>query len=408
MINNLIFETVKATGKYDVVNEETVLHGDGSPLDSLAFVRLMVDVNVALTKDFGRSVDVFKPEYFLGKKDNPYKTVGSFISHIKIICGHTEKINPELISHCKPVKIIFTDLDGTLWDGISGEGETAWKMNIINELSRLNQSGILVVLVTKNYEEIVSSYVKGIEQDIDFVCKHYNAFDKASAIRDTCKRLNLGLDSAVFLDDSEHERDYVRSTLPQVWTPENHMVIEKITVEHVTDEDRRRTEMYKQEFARESSKPHSDSTDDYLAWLESLDMVMTIKKAESNEETVRANELIDRSNQFNFGKDRPPHAYNTFIATLKDKFGDMGIIAAFNIDQLDLLYEESVGKLLVYNFCVSCRVLGRGVEKTLADAIKKEKLFLMPPCVSGKNQAALDFWHKEYKTDKKYPIKVIS
>jgi FkbH-like protein len=388
------------------VDENTVLRGDKSPLDSLAFVGLMAAVDWELKQTTGKDVQIFKPEYFLGKADNPYKTLGSLIQHVECLTYEIDmsrfdnvsvSVGDSFLVGSKP-KIIFTDLDGTLWDGISGEGEVKYITSVCKELRRLHDCGVLIVLVTKNYKDIVDNELKGIVPLRDmFVVEKYNAIDKAATIRDVCSDLNLGLDSAVFLDDDEHERDRVKTALPMVWVPENHMDIAKIDTGTVTEEDRNRTAMYKQEYERARSKPHSDSLDDYMAWLAGLDMVMTVRMNKTEEYSVRANELIDRSNQFNFGKDRPDFPYNTITFSLKDKFGDMGIIGAVNV---------WCGK--AKNFCVSCRVLCRGVENTIVQWLRCNNFDVMPPINSGKNKAAMDFWNCEgYLSSTKYPIKVI-
>jgi FkbH-like protein len=54
----------------------------------------------------------------------------------------------------------------------------------------------------------------------DFAAWRINWRDKAQNIADLMSELNLGLDSAVFLDDSPHERSRVRQALPDVLVPE--------------------------------------------------------------------------------------------------------------------------------------------------------------------------------------------
>lgn len=406
-IKDVVIQAVRKYNKdekyWQTVDADTLLRGDKSPLDSLAFVGLMVAVEREIEQATGKDVQIFKPEYFLGKSVNPYKTVGSLIDLAVSIIGSCED-GSILNRFPHQVKIIFTDLDGTLWTGISGEGKVKIILRIWDAIVRLLDAGILFVLVTKNYRDIVCNEMKDIVEFFDrrFVACKYNVADKAATIREVCETLNLGLDSAVFLDDDVHERDRVKTALPMIWVPENHMDIAKIETGAVTEEDRNRTAMYKQEYERAKSKPHSDSTYDYMAWLASLDMVLTIKKAETKEEIDRANELIERTNQFNFGKDEINGRWDTFVISLKDKFGDMGIISTVNTS-----YSLDAQCTYAYNFCVSCRVLFRGVENTIYQLLKKYVVKLAPPIDSGKNKAAMDFWRVAQHNNTKYPIKVI-
>ena len=54
----------------------------------------------------------------------------------------------------------------------------------------------------------------------DFVTYKINWNDKAKNISEMVKELNLGLQSAVFLDDSKFERERVKEILPEVYVPE--------------------------------------------------------------------------------------------------------------------------------------------------------------------------------------------
>lgn len=395
-----IFDTIigkvsSFTGWPDVT-ESTRLRDD---LDSLRFVRLMAEISNAL------GANIFKPDYFLHNKDNPYETVGGLIRLAESVCNTRPNfvLSPETIDRIegriKPVKIIFTDLDGTLWDGVAGEDAICVKNDLVKALLELEENGVLLVSISKNYEETAKDCITPCVVLNSCITSIWNCTDKAAAIRDTCKRLNLGLNSAVFLDDSEHERDRVRTALPEVRVYDDHMDIAKITVEHVTDEDRRRTEMYRQEFERESSKPHSDNDDDYMKWLESLGMELTVKMAETDAEKARAKELFERCNQFKWNNNGYVENAFTYVFSLKDKFGDMGIIAAAQ-------FGERMNAYWLCQLCISCRVLGRRAENVIFKRLS-DVAWVCEPEDTGKNRAAMDFWESENKL-KNYPIKVIN
>jgi FkbH-like protein len=391
-IESIILDAVRNTGKFDRVTHETPLRGNKSPLDSLAFVHLMAEINAQLKNHCGKDIDIWKPEYFLGKAENPYETVGSLIALAKILAGETQNLKCfEIYQNVnRTAKIIFTDLDGTLWDGIGGEGEVRWNYSLINLLRSYNDQGVLLVLLTKNYRDIVEKELNRIRPLAGrFLLERYSCTDKAAEIKQTCEKLNIRIEHAVFLDDDEHERDHVKYRLPEVWAPENHLDIGQIEhLEAVTDEDQRRTQMYREEFERESSRINSDSEADRLQWLSSLGMVLTVKMAETAEEIDRANELISRSNQFNFGKILPCKP-DTYVFKLRDRFGDMGIIAVMN------LYVTSNGRYVLHNFCVSCRVLGRHIEDAIWKWSESIGYSIADPIPSGKNMAALDFWKRD-------------
>ena len=90
---------------------------------------------------------------------------------------------------------------------------------------------------------------------------------------------------------------------------------------------------------------------------------------------MRAEQLFNKTNQFNFTTNRYDKAQllkiakkkNSFIklVSLKDKFGDHGIIGSFS-------YRKAEKDIFIQDFILSCRILSRKIEEYIIYYIKKK------------------------------------
>jgi hypothetical protein len=177
----------------------------------------------------------------------------------------------------------------------------------------------------------------------------------------------LGLDSFIFIDDNRVECAAVRASLPDVLTvelPANPDEIEPLLrhlwpLDHlrVTDEDRARPQMYRQDAQRRAFGKQSVSLAGFLA---GLDLQVRIAPP-SPEQLERTAQLTQRTNQFNSSGVRrtaselAPLTASIRVVEVSDRFGDYGLVGV-------LIFDRSGDALLVDSFLLSCRALGRGIE----------------------------------------------
>ncbi len=127
-------------------------------------------------------------------------------------------------------KVVVVDCDNTLWGGVVGEaGAEGLELDeghlaLHRTLTRLAESGVLVCLCSKNEE---SDVWRVFETRPDLLLRRehvvaamINWLPKSQNLRTLAERLNLGLDSFVFLDDNPVECAEVRSGCPEVLTIE--------------------------------------------------------------------------------------------------------------------------------------------------------------------------------------------
>lgn len=297
----------------------------------------------------------------------------------------------------KTKKVLVLDCDNTLWDGIIGEdGESGIKMSDITAKGKIfkevqtillgmQKEGVLLALCSKNNEEDVNKIFKNhpdiLIRDNHIVSKKINWQDKAKNISEIAEELNLGLDSFVFIDDSNFEVGLVRQELPMVKTiqvpanlTEYPILLKELKMLFFslskTNEDKNKTTMYLQEKQRKEQMKVHDSIDNYLS---SLGLSLSIHW---NQEisVERAAQMTQKTNQFNLTTRRytesdikrmledPEYAIAAF--SVSDQFGDYGV-TGMSIIQI----ENSTA--IIDSLLMSCRVIGRNVEIAFFDEIVK-------------------------------------
>ncbi len=292
-------------------------------------------------------------------------------------------------------KLLILDLDDTLWGGIVGE--VGWKklrigghdyigeafQDFQSRIKSLKNHGILLAIASKNQEstalEAISKHPEMVLKIDDFVTYKINWNDKAKNIAEMVKELNLGLQSAVFLDDSKFERERVKEILPEVYVPElpkdptdysNFLSrLRCFDISHVTEEDKKRVDLYKSEFKRKKLKQSNKSLS---KWIETLGLEIIIENI-NNKNSPRALQLLNKTNQMNLSTRRmTDNEFQKWIqkktnyfwtVRAKDKFGDYGIIGLLSITTKE-------NNAYLVDFVLSCRVVGRFIEETIIQFLK--------------------------------------
>jgi FkbH-like protein len=196
---------------------------------------------------------------------------------------------------------------------------------------------------------------------------------KVESIKRVAKKLNIGLDSLVFVDDNPKEIGEVTERLPDVscvMVPEELAHLPGLLAEteffdfaEVTDEDRRRTEM----MAADNMRQQTQETMSEEEFRKSLKLKIDVFAAQK-QHLARVTQLINKTNQFNLTTIRRTQEEVEALANtadalvlgmdIKDKYGDYGLVG------VAILKKES-NSCVIDTLLMSCRVLGRGAEDTL-------------------------------------------
>ncbi len=287
-------------------------------------------------------------------------------------------------------KCIVLDLDNVLWGGILGEdGFDGIKLGAdpIGRayvdfqkllLSYYNRGIILAINSRNNYGDsirAIAEHPNMVLRGKHFAAMRINWNDKVENMIALAKELNIGLDSMVFVDDSPQERERMKQALPQVLVvdmpkspfhySETLQSLKAFDTLVLSEEDKRRGEMYHAERKRRDLLESKGSLEDFLR---SLDMKAEIRYA--NSFTIpRITSLINRTNQFNLAARRYNQAeveamisqsqrFLVYSMKVSDRFGDEGIVGV-------AIIRKEGQEWVIDSFLLSCRVIGRGAETAL-------------------------------------------
>jgi FkbH-like protein len=330
----------------------------------------------------------FDTRYYYSSKA-PY-TVGFFKSYAQFI-------KPLILSaNGMAKKALIFDCDNTLWKGVlgedgidgielSGESQNGAIFQEIQSIAlSLCQQGVILGLCSKNnpedVNEVLINHPDMILQDKYITVKEVNWSDKANNLRNISKKLNIGLDSMVFVDDSPFEVNLIKEELPEVTVlqvPEKLYEYPQMLRDNLgffynlssTVEDSNKTKILHEQIQREEVKTEFSNIDDYLA---SLKIIVTIFK---NEVSLipRMAQLTQKTNQFNLTTKRyteseienmvSSSSTDVFSFSVNDKYGDNGVTGLCIVDV------DNDKDAFIDTFLMSCRVIGRNVEYIFMDYI---------------------------------------
>lgn len=286
-------------------------------------------------------------------------------------------------------KCLVLDLDNTLWGGILGDlgpdgiqcaasdypgnAYAAFQQAVLALRSR----GILLAVASKNDTSLVEEAFRK-RTDMPLRSDHFADWEvhwepKPESLQRIAARLNIGLDSLVYLDDNPAEVDLVRMALPAVRAyrlpsrPEDFVdflaKIEDFDQLWISNEDARRADLYE---VRKRQTELAAKATDLESFYRSLGTVLLAEEADSSN-LQRICQLFQKTNQFNLTTRRHGEPYlaecgnkgsELWAFRAGDVHGDHGIIAA-------ALVHFKGDAAWIDSFLMSCRVIGRTLETAI-------------------------------------------
>jgi len=325
-------------------------------------------------------------------------------------------------------KCVVLDCDNTLWGGVIGEdglegillgnsypGQVY--LDFQNYIKYLYNAGVIITLCSKNNEKDVwnvfenhPNMVLTKEMISDYEINWKNKVENLISIS---SKLNIGFDSMVFIDDSPFERESVKKELPEVLVPDfpkemwnlcfelTDYLSSQFSLYNLTEEDKRKTLQYLERRDRLKVISSYSSMEDYLR---SLEMKLTI--SEINDMNIeRLSQMTQKTNQFNLTTKRystgdlrrlQVNGSKIYCLSVSDRFGDSGITGLIIIN----FYPDSLSKVYLDTFLLSCRILGRGIENAFFNTILNHLIsnnvtdVFADYIYSAKNSQVIDFYEK--------------
>lgn len=277
----------------------------------------------------------------------------------------------------KKVKCVVWDLDNTLWDGVlveDGPERLRLRSGVAAIIRELDQRGILHSIASKNDPDAALQVITNFHLDQYFLCPQISWRPKSQGIQAIARQLNIGIESILFIDDSEFELREVAAACPelQVLSAKHYSSLPERSdcIVPVTAESRERRKLYRVEENRQAVA--ENFSHDYMAFLRHCEINLTVRPM-TEENLERVHELTQRTNQMNFSGNRYDREVlrellskpwlETFVLSCEDRFGSYGVIGFSIVDRreprmIDLMF--------------SCRIQSKRVEHAfLARVIRK-------------------------------------
>jgi|GEM_PF-6252172 amino acid adenylation domain-containing protein/FkbH-like protein/FkbM family methyltransferase len=273
-----------------------------------------------------------------------------------------------------PFKVIAVDADNTLWSGACAE-QSLSEIQILEHqytlqrfLIECKHAGFLICIISKNIESDVINTIRNhpnmilnMDHIIDY---EINWDDKYSNLIKLSKRLNVSLDSFIFIDDRYDECHNIQAHNPSVFSIQFsdksiHMIKNLWMFLKNRNLNYNRTKLYKDEYARKKSRDHFIS---YKEYLDNLNIVIDINKLNKSHYS-RIIELSYRTTQFNSSNNKlcEPSlddymaSNSAYVISAHDIYGDYGIIGFIS-------FKINNNTMILDNLFLSCRSLNKGIE----------------------------------------------
>lgn len=284
-------------------------------------------------------------------------------------------------------KAIIVDADGTLWGGVCGEDGAdgivfdPHHLELMRFLKREKQNGRILFMATKNnLSDIQEVFKKHSDLPIelsDFTQIKASWGAKSNSLVALSHKFGIGLNSMVFIDDNPAEclevglaAPSVRTlTMPSGLSELNELISGCWELDRLptTQEDQLRAAFYENQGERQVLRENVGSFAEFIRELR----VETKIEQPNQRDVPRISQLFGRTTQFNANlrilstsevEQLIGSPSTCRIVSVSDRFDTYGIVGFFSA--------VCSGKtLVVTDFMLSCRALGRRVEWEMAKEV---------------------------------------
>lgn len=259
------------------------------------------------------------------------------------------------------IKLVIWDLDDTFWQGTLAEESVAPIEYNIRLIKALTNRGIVNSICSKNDFDVVRTQIKSLGVWDYFVFPQISWKPKGQVIRDLLEKMALRPDNALFIDDNPMNLNEALFYSPNlnVSLPEHiPSLIDSPYLEGKDDPEHSRLEQYKNLERRQIEFAESKVSN--IEFLKQSNISVSIKH-NCLDHLPRIHELVERTNQLNFTKNRvsieelksqlsDPEVSAGYVHVV-DKYGDYGIAGFYAVIR---------GRL--EHFLFSCRTLNMYID----------------------------------------------
>lgn len=296
-----------------------------------------------------------------------------------------------MIMDYSKIKLIIWDLDETFWNGTLSEGSINIPQRHISLIKNLTDCGIINSICSKNNESDVLPELEKYGLSDFFVFKSINWDPKGKRVSSLIKNMSLRPANVLFLDDNHQNLKEVEYYNEGIMVAMCHDVIDELE-KFIETTDKRDYEhrRLKQYHVLETKWNESQTYKDNEAFLRSCNIHIEILHDCINN-IDRLHELLLRTNQLNYTKQRPTKDefqkqiqdddVTSGYVKVYDRFGDYGIVGFYLIKNAKLVH-----------FLFSCRTIGQGVEQYVYAQLGYPPLEIIQPVVCNLDNYSCPDW----------------
>jgi FkbH-like protein len=273
------------------------------------------------------------------------------------------------------LKCIAWDLDGTVWPEVAIErlddSLPDPVPDVLATMDLLEARGIVNAVASRSDPALLAALTGHPALADRIVAWRVGWAAKSQSVAEIAEDLGIGVDSIAVVDDSAFERAEITSSLPGVLVVEPAALPGLLDTERfrpavISDDSRRRPQRYREHITRFGEQAAAAARDDFMRESR-IQLDIAIAAADSCD---RISELITRSHRLNStGEQWTPEQVRAIVddprwvvvtGTLRDRFGDYGLIASMLIRR-----EASPGDWRLRSLTTSCRASGRSVPSAM-------------------------------------------
>jgi len=282
------------------------------------------------------------------------------------------------------VRLVIWDLDETFWHGTLTEGGIKWNEHAAETVRELARRGIISAICSKNDPAPVQAVLAEHDFTDYFVFPSISWEPKGPRLATLIEQIQLRAPTVLFIDDNPMNRAEAEHFAPGIQVANETIITTLLADPRLRGKpDPGLTRLAQYKLLERRATEQAQSGTDTAAFLRASEITVSIEH-DIDAHIDRAIELINRTNQLNFTKQRLPedpiraraalrtllqeHNIQAGLLRVRDRYGDYGFVGIYI-----MLSQRRVGRQLHY-FAFSCRILGMGIETWLYRRLERPKL----------------------------------
>lgn len=298
-------------------------------------------------------------------------------------------IEDDLLKNINNIKLIIWDLDETFWEGTISEEKVTIPSQSILLLEKCIEVGIMNSICSKNDFDVVKKQLEDTKIFDKFVFPSVNWEAKGRRIKQIISDMQLRDKNVLFIDDNSMNLEEAKYYSPNIMIAKPDIIQDLYTeINKIEKKDNgKRLKQYKILETKKEKKQDFESNEAFL--MDSNIQVDIVYDCLTYID--RIHELLMRSNQLNYTKDRigkeellkllKDDTIEKAAIFVKDKYGDYGLSGFYAVKENKLIH-----------FFFSCRILGMGIEYYIYNILKRPKLDVKGEVISDINKTMSTNW----------------